>query len=77
MKDHSAHGGGGPEAPRDESPIAQEEDPGVAEDKEGLSRPRRRPGGARTVWFGLGWGFSLSFVWRTWKKETREPGLTQ
>ena len=62
MKDRSAHGGRSPEAPKDEFPIAQEEDAGEAEDKEGLSRPRRRPGGAEQsglVWVG-GFLFLLS-----------------
>ena len=66
MKDRSAHGGGSPEAPEDESPIAQEEDAGKAEDKEGFESASEEAGGARTVWFGLGLGFSPSFVWRIW-----------
>ena len=68
MKDRSAHGRGRPEAPEDESPIAQEEDSGETEDKGGLEPASDEAGRARTVWFGLGWGFSLSFVWRIWGK---------
>ena len=49
MKDRSAHGGGGPEAPKNESPIAQEEDAGEVEDKEGFESASEEPGGARTV----------------------------
>ena len=61
MKDHSAHSGGSPEAPKNESPIAQEERMRVRwRTKRGLSRPRGSPGGleqADLVWVG---GFSLS-----------------
>ena len=47
MKGRSAHGGGSPEAPKNESPIAQEEDAG--EDKEGFESASEEPEGARTV----------------------------
>ena len=49
MKGRSAHGGGSPEAPKNESPIAQEEDAGEVEDKEGFESASEEPGGARTV----------------------------
>ena len=49
MKDRSARGGGSPEAPRDESPIAEEEDAGEVEDKEGFESALGEAGGARTV----------------------------
>ena len=62
MKDPSAHGGGSPEAPEDEPPIAQEEDAGETEDNEGFELASEEAGGARTVWLSFGWGFSLSFV---------------
>ena len=52
MKDRSAHGGGNPEAPKDESPITQEEGAGEAEDKEVFESASEEAGGARTVWFG-------------------------
>ena len=45
MKDRSAHGGGSPEAPKNESPITQEEDAGEAEDKEGFESASEEPGG--------------------------------
>ena len=48
MKGRSAHGGGSPEAPKNESPIAQEEDAGEVEDKEGFESASGEPGGART-----------------------------
>ena len=77
MKDRSAHGGGSPEAPENESPIAEEEDVGEAEDKEGFESASEEAGGAQTVWFGLIRGFSLSFVWRIWGKgDQGAPGLT-
>ena len=44
MNNRSAHGGGSPEAPKDESPIAQEEDAGERT-RGGLGRPREGPGG--------------------------------
>ena len=77
MKDRSAHGGGSPEAPKDESPIAQEEDAGEPEDKERFESASEEGGEARTVWFGLGWGFSLSFVCVYGKRRSGSPGLTQ
>ena len=76
MKDRSAHGGRSPEAPKDEFPIAQEEDAGEAEDKESLSRPRRRPGGAEQsglVWVGV-FHFLLSGGYG--KRRSGSPGLT-
>ena len=69
MKDRSAHGGGSPGALRDESPIAQEEDAGEVEDKEGLSRPRRRPGGLEQpdlVWVGVFLFLLFCAFWRFW-----------
>ena len=49
MKDRSAHGGGSPEAPKNESPIALEEDAGEMGDKEGFESASGEPAGARTV----------------------------
>ena len=68
MKDRSAHGEGSTEAPEDESPIAQEDDASETEDNGGFDSASEEAGGARTVCFGLGWGFSLSFVRRIWGK---------
>ena len=56
MKDHGVHDGGSPGAPVDESLVAQEEDAGETEDKEGFESALEGPGGTRTVWFGWGWG---------------------
>ena len=53
MKYRSARGGGSPEAPENESPVAQEEDAGETEDKEEFESASEEAGGARTVWFGL------------------------
>ena len=60
MKGRSAHGGGSPEAPRDKSPIAQEEDAGEVEDKE------VGEGSNSLIWFGLGVFLFLLFCafWR-------------
>ena len=49
MRGWSAHGGGSSEAPRDESPIAQEEDSGEVEDKEGFGSASEEAAGARTA----------------------------
>ena len=49
LKDCSAHGGGSPEAPRDESTIAQEEDAGEVEYGGGFESASGEAGGARTV----------------------------
>ena len=49
MKDRSAHGGGSPGAPRDESPTAQEGDAGEVEGKGGFESASEGAGGARTV----------------------------
>ena len=68
MKDRSAYGGGSPEAPKMRTRARRRT-------RRGLSRPRRRPGGSNSL-VGLGWGFSLSFVWRIWGKEIGSPGLT-
>ena len=49
MRDRSAHGGRISEAPRDESPIAQEEDSGEVEDKEGFGSASEEAAAARTI----------------------------
>ena len=70
MKDRSAHGGGSPKAPKNESPITQEEDAGEAEDKEGFESASEEPGGLEQsdlIWVG-GFCFFLLFcaVWQFW-----------
>ena len=49
MKDRSAHGGGSPEGSQDKSPIAQGEDAGEAEDKEGFESASEEAGRARKI----------------------------
>ena len=80
MKDRSAHGGGSPEAPEDESPIAQEEDVGETEDKGGFESALEGPGGLEQSglgWVGAGLGFFFFFgLADMGRRRSGSPGLT-
>ena len=73
----SAHGGGSPEAPEDESPIAQEEDAGETEDKRGFESASGEAWGDSNslVWLGLGF-FSFFCLADMVKRRSGSPGLT-
>ena len=74
MKDRSAHDEGSTEVPKDESPIAQEEDAGETENKWGFDSASEEAGGgleqSGLVWV---WVFLFLFSGGFGEKGIKEP----